>query len=90
MDAPAPVEFSRLEQPEVEPREMAKGHRVPEEVLLEGAVLLVLRFLLLLEVLLYQAASVVVEVLEDEGLVSRILRCSSFRCEITTIVLSSL
>ena len=52
---------------------MAERHRVPKEILLKGPVVLVLCLLLLLEVLLNEPPAVVVEVLEDEWLLSRVI-----------------
>ena len=69
MDAAASVELRGLEEPEVETGEVTKGHGVAEEVLLQRALLIVQRVLLLLHVLLYQNFLVVIKVLENEGLV---------------------
>jgi len=69
MDASPTVELGWLQQPQVVPCVMAEGHRVLEDVLLQGLTSQVLGLFLLFDVLLDQATLVVVEVLEDKLLV---------------------
>jgi hypothetical protein len=47
---------------------VTEGHSVPEEVLLQCALMVVQCILLLLQVLLYKASPVVIKVLKDESL----------------------
>lgn len=74
MDSSPSVQLCRLQQPEVEPSEVTERHAVPEEVLLQCTLLLIKCLFLLFDVLLYQAAAVVVEVLEDESLLVGVRR----------------
>lgn len=74
VDSSPSVQLCRLQQPEVEPSEVTEWHAVPEEVLLQCTLLLIKCLFLLFDVLLYQAAAVVVEVLEDESLLVGVRR----------------
>jgi hypothetical protein len=47
---------------------VTEGHGVPEEVLLQRPLMVIQCILLLFEVLLYKASSVVIKVLKDKSL----------------------
>jgi hypothetical protein len=74
VDPSASVQLRRLQQPQVKTREMTERHRIPKEVLLQHALLLVKCLLLLLDVLLNQSPPVVVEMLEYKRLLIRVCR----------------
>ena len=74
MDSSPSVQLRRLQQPEVEPSKVTERHAVPEKVLLQCSLLLIKCLFLLFDMLLYQAAAVVVEVLEDESIFVRVRR----------------
>ena len=72
MNTSSTVQFGWLQKPQVETCEVAKGHRVPEKVLLQCTLLLVKCLFFLLNMLFDQTLPVVVEMFEYKCLLIRV------------------
>ena len=80
------VKLGGLQQPQVETGEVTERHRVPKEVLFQCPLLLVECLFLLFNMLFDEASPVVVEVLENKGLLVRVRPLAHLRHTYTRIV----